>query len=335
MFNGAGAFNQDISTWVTSAVTDMNGMFQGAAVFNAAIPKSGSQWDTTAVTDMSNMFNGAAAFNQDLSTWVTSSVTDMNSMFQGAILFNYAMVTSGAVWDTSKVTDMSNMFNSAAAFNQDISSWVTSAVTDMSGMFQSATNFNQDISSWVTSAVTNMSNMFNGAAVPATAFNQDISSWVVSAVANFNSMFSGATSFNKDITGWTGAAGASATNMFSGATAWIARHKYTSNPGGSVDGPASAWTAPGPFANLAALQTAVNNCLSRRYVRCVHVLDRCRLRRRGVRTDHKLGHESGRRHECFVQQGRRLQRRRWIVEYRAGDGHEQHVPRRGCVQPEH
>ena len=157
---------------------------------------------------------------------------------------------------------MSNMFNGATSFNQDISSWVTSSVTDMSAMFQSAAAFNQPIpksgSQWDTTLVTDMSNMFNGAA----AFNQDISSWVVSAVANFDSMFSGATSFNKDITGWTGAAGASATNMFSGATAWIARHKYTSNPGGSVDGPASAWTAPGPFANLAALQTAVNNCLS-------------------------------------------------------------------------
>ena len=178
---------------------------------------------------MNNMFNGATAFNRDISSW-----------------------------NTAKVTLMNGMFNGAAAFNAVISSWDTSLVTDMSTMFQSATAFNQDISSWVTSAVTDMSNMFNGAAV----FNQDISSWVVSAVANFNSMFSGATSFNKDITGWTGAAGASATNMFSGATAWIARHKYTSNPGGSVDGPASAWTAPGPFANLAALQTAVNNCLS-------------------------------------------------------------------------
>ena len=33
MFNSAGAFNQDISSWVTSAVTDMSNMFQGATSF--------------------------------------------------------------------------------------------------------------------------------------------------------------------------------------------------------------------------------------------------------------------------------------------------------------
>ena len=100
--------------------------------------------------------------------------------------------------------------------------------------------------------------MFGGAV----AFNQDIGSWVVSAVANFDSMFSGATSFNKNITGWIGAGGASANNMFSGATAWIARYEHTSNPGNSFHGPASSWTGPVPFANLAALQTAVTNCLN-------------------------------------------------------------------------
>jgi surface protein len=237
-------------------------MFQSAVAFDQPIPKSGSQWDTTLVTDMSNMFFGAPAFNQDLSTWVTQSVTDMSGMFQSALLFNYGMVTSGSVWDTSSVVNMNNMFNGATSFNQNISSWNTALVTDMGAMFQSAVAFNQPIpksgSQWDTSLVTDMSNMFGGA----TAFNQDIGSWVVSAVANFDSMFSGATSFNKNITGWIGAGGASANNMFSGATAWIARYEHTSNPGNSFHGPASAWTGPVPFANLAALQTAVTNCLN-------------------------------------------------------------------------
>ena len=262
MFNGATSFNQDIRSWVTSSVTDMGAMFENAAAFDQPIPKSGSQWDTTLVKDMSNMFFGAAAFNQDLSTWVTQSVTDMSAMFQNAPLFNYGMVTSGSVWDTSSVANFNSMFSGATSFNQDISSWNTALVTDMGAMFQSAVAFNQPIpksgSQWDTTLVTDMSNMFGGA----TAFNQDIGSWVVSAVANFDSMFSGATSFNKNITGWIGAGGASANNMFSGATAWIARYEHTSNPGNSFHGPASAWTGPVPFANLAALQTAVTNCLN-------------------------------------------------------------------------
>ena len=65
MFNGATAFNQDISNWKTAAVTDMQGMFYGATAFNQDI----SRWDTAQVTDMEYMFNGAKAFSQDLSGW--------------------------------------------------------------------------------------------------------------------------------------------------------------------------------------------------------------------------------------------------------------------------
>ena len=250
LFQNASVFNQNIGSWSTALVTDMNNMFSGAAVFNQDV----SLWNTALVTDMNNMFYSAAAFNQNVSSWNTTLVTDMNNMFYGAAAFNKNVSS----WNTAKVTLMHDMFYGAAVFNQDVGLWNTEKVTNMNNMFFSAVAFDQNIGNWNTTRVTTMDSMFNGAA----AFNQDISSWVVAAVVDFDSMFEQATSFNKDITGWTGAAGASATNMFSGATAWIARHKYTSNPGGSVDGPASAWTAPGPFANLAALQTAVNNCLS-------------------------------------------------------------------------
>ena len=65
MFNGATAFNQDISNWKTAAVTDMHGMFYRATSFNQDI----SRWNTGKVTDMYAMFNGAKAFGQDLSKW--------------------------------------------------------------------------------------------------------------------------------------------------------------------------------------------------------------------------------------------------------------------------
>ena len=185
MFDGATAFNSDISSWDTSNVTDMSFMFAGATAFNnggKSMAQSPGSWDTSNVTNMGAMFDGASDFNQDVSSWETSNVTDMFFMFDGAIAFNNgekSMAQSPGSWDTSNVTTMGVMFYGATAFNSDISSWDTSNVTDMSFMFAGATAFNnggksmaQSPGSWDTSNVTNMSNMFDGA----TAFNSDISS---------------------------------------------------------------------------------------------------------------------------------------------------------------
>ena len=59
---------------------------RSAAAFNQDL----SRWDVSKVTNMSDMFAGATAFNQDLSRWgsKTGNVTNMSDMFQEAIAFN-------------------------------------------------------------------------------------------------------------------------------------------------------------------------------------------------------------------------------------------------------
>ena len=53
-----GNFNDDISKWNTSQVTNMTGMFSKAYSFNQPI----ATWNTSQVTDMFGMFNGAYSY---------------------------------------------------------------------------------------------------------------------------------------------------------------------------------------------------------------------------------------------------------------------------------
>ena len=62
----------------TSNVVNMRAMFAGTK-FNQDI----SNWNTSKVTDMSYMFSSATAFNQPLNTWDVSNVTNMSYMFAG------------------------------------------------------------------------------------------------------------------------------------------------------------------------------------------------------------------------------------------------------------
>jgi hypothetical protein len=195
-----------ISSWNTSAVTDMSGLFLDQHTFDEDL----SRWDVSRVTDMSSMFRFALIFNGDIGKWDVSRVTAMENMFLCAVSFNCDLHK----WDVSKVTTMFGMFHRARDFNGDVSRWSVSNVTTMGMMFLGATTFNRDVSKWDVSHVEFMSQMFQDA----THFNCNIRLWDVRNVWLADGMFKNATAFDCDICGWNTSEFHNAKGMFAGAS---------------------------------------------------------------------------------------------------------------------
>jgi surface protein len=94
VFNNA--FNQDISSWDTSKVTNMSGMFRSVQTFNQPI----GIWNTSSVTNMNDMFgNTAAGFNQDIGSWDVSNVTDFNLFMQNKPVSGFSASNLDAIYN--------------------------------------------------------------------------------------------------------------------------------------------------------------------------------------------------------------------------------------------
>jgi len=245
-------FNQDISNWNVSGVTNFSGMFSSTTLFN-----NGSDTNTNLITgrtgidgwnintasfvNMSSMFSGAGGdsyvtFNRPIGNWNTSKVTNMSNMFGKSGNGNHAFNQYIGDWDTSSVSNMSYMFRAGQGdgttsnFNQDISKWNVSKVTDFSYMlsakqFTNGSNLNINpitlrpgIDGWNINTVSNvvMNSMFQSA----TSFNQPIGSWNVSSVTNMAYMFYNATAFDQPLSNWKVGSVTTMNSMFFGAIAF-------------------------------------------------------------------------------------------------------------------
>ena len=163
-----------ISTWNTSQVTDMSGLFgrtglnenddveDTSCVLLADLPLFNddiSAWDTSRVTTMEKMFKGQSAFNQPLGDWQVDNVTNMSEMFHGATSFNHPI----GGWRVHNVWNMRSMFFGASSFNQPLGDWRVHRVRDMKWMFKDARAFNQPLGGWWVQQVRTMQAMFMGA----------------------------------------------------------------------------------------------------------------------------------------------------------------------------
>ena len=202
-FRDRTSFNEDITGWDVSKVTNMNHMFSNASSFNQPV----GDWNVSSVTNMYFMFAGSS-FNQPVENWDVSSVTNLAGMFADTP-FNQPI----ADWNTSSVTKSYRMFRGATNFNQPVGSWDVSSITEMQEMFKYS-SFNQPIGDWNVSSVTNFEGMFAN-----TPFNKSIANWDVSSVTKMDWMFAGATSFNQPIGDWNVTSVTNMTNMFNNTSA--------------------------------------------------------------------------------------------------------------------
>jgi surface protein len=103
LFFGASAFNQDLSLWDTSNVSNMSLLFFGASAFNSDI----SPWNTAQVTSMTSMFTNASAFDHSLANLDISGLAapQMGGMLNGSGLSNahYAATLEG--WAAQPIAD--------------------------------------------------------------------------------------------------------------------------------------------------------------------------------------------------------------------------------------
>ena len=167
-----------IKDWDTRQVTDMSHLFHSTGYVDDDDDLSGiyndfnddiSKWDVSIVTNMNYMFSKTNKFNQRLDKWNVSNVVTMRGMFDFAVAFNQPINN----WDVSNVRNMESMFHFATKFNQPLNKWNVSRVQNMNWMFMNATSFNQPIGNWKFRSGVEMESMFS----LAESFNQDLTSW--------------------------------------------------------------------------------------------------------------------------------------------------------------
>jgi len=239
MFEGASAFNGDVTAW------NVSGVYSGFG-------------------SMYSMFAYASAFNRDIRSWRVPANVGTSSMFTGT-RFVQSFKCPGTVHGPPSacyVTSFSSPYRLeqavAACFAEaidgdcqcasgcgeaglPISSWNTTGMIYMQYLFENREWFNQDLSKWDTSSVTNMKSMFRNAK----AFNRDLSAWNVGNVADMTNMFSGAWSFDRNLSTWSIKEDAKMNGMFEDAVAFLLKYACAT----PTDGPPSSCSQASPWAS--------------------------------------------------------------------------------------
>lgn len=217
MFMNADAFDQNISHWNVSNVTNMESMFQLKSGFNNGgtdlswnIPKVATMYkmfeegtittsllfhNANALTNVNRMFYRAnlSGSNTILFDGATSLENAGNSTSSEVMFYDCNLYIDNVIFrDTINLTNMENMFrNISGSPNVTIDTLKFPATAK--NMFLTATSYN-GVVTLPTEKITDMGSMFSGCSI----FNQPLT-WDLSNCTTCNSMFINNVSFNSDI----------------------------------------------------------------------------------------------------------------------------------------
>ena len=91
-----------LSTYDTSNITNMEGMFAQCYKFNQPL----DSWDIHGVTSTTEMFTDCREFNQTLKSWDVSTVASMRIMFSGCLVFDQDL----SCWDVQHISSPPSNF---------------------------------------------------------------------------------------------------------------------------------------------------------------------------------------------------------------------------------
>lgn len=155
MENSMKTFNEDISKWNVSKVTNMTYMFSTCVEYNSHL----NDWDVSNVRYFKGMFSGCTRFNQPLDKWNVSNAEIFDSMFFKCTSFNQPIGN----WNVSNAISMMKMFANCYKFNQPLNEWNVSNVINTKMMFFNAKSFNQPLNDWTIDKLEYLEDMFDGA----------------------------------------------------------------------------------------------------------------------------------------------------------------------------
>ena len=181
-------FNQDLSKWDVSNVTEGSSTFYDCHAFEG---KGLDKWRMPKLTKAEQMFRNCASFNPDLSGWDVSSLESGSRMFFNCKQFEGKGLDK---WQTSSLKNMSEMFAKcgiglsgyAEHFNPSLEGWDVSRVFTMRQAFQLARGFRgRGLDKWQPDVLYTATRAFESTLLS----EVNLSGWDMSVVRHADHMF--------------------------------------------------------------------------------------------------------------------------------------------------